>query len=289
MAASTGLTTTGPDGSASVSAENSWSQNSGTSGVIRIVYDSPMFAISWTQRMGRLSLLAFITVAFSHMEARQNKAAPAAGVNLDLLYAGFVGEWVGHIEYRDFGDNSRVLLPTWLEISRDPDGRSLRFAYIYDDGPNKTVKQISLVAIDAAAAAAIFTSRSRSHRRSLQSGRDGRVFPNQFREIDADGKWHGERQEGEGAHYDHPAPQSLQLPERNAAAGGGIPISRWLHLHSKTTAAIGKRGATGAPLRRPAISYFESIATQLLLVPRVYPRWRARSIAEVESAHPLKL
>ncbi len=108
--------------------------------------------------MGRLSLLAFIAVAFSHMEARQNKAAPAAGVNLDSLYAGFVGEWVGHLEYRDFGDNSRVLLPTWLEISRDPDGRSLRFAYIYDDGPNKTVKQISLVAIDAAAAAASFTS-----------------------------------------------------------------------------------------------------------------------------------
>jgi hypothetical protein len=94
------------------------------------------------------------------MAAQTAATAPAASIGLDSLYNGFVGDWVGQLEYRDYGDNSRVFLPTWLAISRSADGRSLRFAYTYDDGPNKTVKEVSLLVLDAAAGTATFTSES---------------------------------------------------------------------------------------------------------------------------------
>jgi hypothetical protein len=77
---------------------------------------------------------------------------------LDQIYPGFVGDWVGQLEYRDFSNDSRVFLPTWLTVSPTADGRSLEFAYTYDDGPTKTVKERSLVSIDIAAASATFTS-----------------------------------------------------------------------------------------------------------------------------------
>ncbi len=79
-------------------------------------------------------------------------------ITLDQIYPGFVGDWVGQLEYRDFGDDSHVFLPTWLNVSRAADGRSLEFAYVYDDGPTKTVKERSLISMDVAAASATFTS-----------------------------------------------------------------------------------------------------------------------------------
>ena len=80
--------------------------------------------------------------------------ARQSAVNLDQIYGGFVGDWVGQLEYRDFSDTSRVFLPTWLRVSRSADERFLQFAYVHDDGPNKTVKQVSLVSIDTATATA---------------------------------------------------------------------------------------------------------------------------------------
>ena len=83
---------------------------------------------------------------------------PPPAISPDHVYSGFVGDWVGQLEYRDFSNNSRVLLPTWLRVTRSSDERSLQFAYIYDDGPNKTVKELSVVSIDITASTVTFTS-----------------------------------------------------------------------------------------------------------------------------------
>ena len=74
------------------------------------------------------------------------------------LYSGLVGEWVGQLEYRDYSSNERVFLPTWLAVKADASGKSAQFVYTYDDGPNKTVKELSTLVLDAAAGTATFTS-----------------------------------------------------------------------------------------------------------------------------------
>ena len=60
------------------------------------------------------------------------------------------GTWAGTLEYRDFsepaGSTKRVKLPTWLQI--EAAGAELRFRYLYDDDPGKTVTESALVAID---------------------------------------------------------------------------------------------------------------------------------------------
>jgi len=74
--------------------------------------------------------------------------------NLTEIQRAVSGTWVGTLEYRDFSElatsSKRVRLPTWLKI--EPSGSDLRFDYIYDDGPAKTVKETSLIRIDPAAA-----------------------------------------------------------------------------------------------------------------------------------------
>jgi hypothetical protein len=74
--------------------------------------------------------------------------------NLTEIQRAVSGAWVGTLEYRDFSEpatsSKRVKLPTWLKI--EPSGGDLRFDYIYDDGPSKTVKETALIRIDPAAA-----------------------------------------------------------------------------------------------------------------------------------------
>ena len=85
--------------------------------------------------------------------AVQQPAAVSPG-----LYSGIVGEWVGQLEYRDYSDNERVFLPTWLTVKPGADGKSAQFTYTYDDGPNKTVKELSTVVLSASAGTATITS-----------------------------------------------------------------------------------------------------------------------------------
>ena len=87
------------------------------------------------------------------MVGQQPAVATASSV-----YAGLVGDWVGHLEYRDFSSNERVFLPTWLTVKPGADSKSAQLAYAYDDGPNKTVKELSTVVLDATAGTATFTS-----------------------------------------------------------------------------------------------------------------------------------
>lgn len=79
--------------------------------------------------------------------------APAT-TSLAELQGSFAGSWAGTLEYRDYSEpatsTKRVKLPTWLTI--EPTGGDLRFRYVYDDGPSKTVKENSIVRIDPATA-----------------------------------------------------------------------------------------------------------------------------------------
>jgi hypothetical protein len=111
-------------------------------------------------RIGVASAFCIFLISLSAIPciAQQVPAPIPSPITLDQIYPGFVGDWVGQLEYRDFGNDSRVFLPTWLKVSQTVDGRALDFTYIYDDGPAKTVKERSLVSIDIAAASATFTS-----------------------------------------------------------------------------------------------------------------------------------
>jgi hypothetical protein len=70
----------------------------------------------------------------------------------------FTGKWTGQLEYRDFQTNDQTLLPAWLTITETPDHKSLQFHYIYDDGPTKIVRELSLVTLDPVTQTITFTS-----------------------------------------------------------------------------------------------------------------------------------
>ena len=61
-----------------------------------------------------------------------------------------MGAWAGTLEYRDYSEpatsTKRVKLPTWLNV--EPAAPDLGFRYIYDAGPTKTVKEISVIGVD---------------------------------------------------------------------------------------------------------------------------------------------
>ena len=108
--------------------------------------------------MARAAGIILLFAGILHGATQQAADSSQPAVGLDQLYAGLLGEWVGQLQYRDFSDNSNQSLPTWLRVTRSADGRSLQFAYVYDDGPSKTVKEISMVSIDVPAATMTFTS-----------------------------------------------------------------------------------------------------------------------------------
>ena len=58
------------------------------------------------------------------------------------------GAWTGTLEYRDYRSERRVTLPTTLTVEKGEAG-ALEFAYVYDDGPGKTVRSRERVTIDA--------------------------------------------------------------------------------------------------------------------------------------------
>jgi len=68
------------------------------------------------------------------------------------------GEWTGHLEYRDYQSDERVMLPTWLEVKPASDGNSVVFSYTYDDGPTKTVLEKSSITVDPSARTYTVTS-----------------------------------------------------------------------------------------------------------------------------------
>ncbi|ATB30275.1 hypothetical protein [Melittangium boletus] len=96
----------------------------------------------------------------------------------------FLGRWTGTLEYRDFTSEDRVWLPTRLEVIPSRDGTSMRFVYLYEDGPMKTVREESTVSIDS-------TERTMT----VVSGRDGSRSVYRFSD---DANLLALRQKGEG-------------------------------------------------------------------------------------------
>ncbi len=73
------------------------------------------------------------------------RSAPTQQANVPhLLERLLVGRWSGTLDYRDFGTNERVTLPTLLES----DGHHL--SWIYDDGPGKKVRESARWTFDEA-------------------------------------------------------------------------------------------------------------------------------------------
>ena len=102
------------------------------------------------------SLLIALSVAGMASAQAPSPSAPApvsTGLNANMT-----GEWVGQLEYRDFQSDERVFLPTWLSMTPSGDGVSVKLAYTYDDGPAKTVKEVSTLAFALAGKTASVTS-----------------------------------------------------------------------------------------------------------------------------------
>ena len=55
----------------------------------------------------------------------------------DLAQA-LAGSWTGSLQYRDFGNDKQVVLPTTVTFSGP--ATALQGDYVYDDGPGKTVR-----------------------------------------------------------------------------------------------------------------------------------------------------
>jgi hypothetical protein len=95
-------------------------------------------------------------------------AAPAEPLRQKDLHAAFAGQWAGHLEYRDYSNDKRVKLPTELDASLSPDGRSVAWSFVYQDGPGKVVKSTETLTIDPEAGRFTFLSEDGSRKDEYQ-------------------------------------------------------------------------------------------------------------------------
>ena len=102
-------------------------------------------------------LAPLLAVALASASMRAQSAAPRSS-----LHAGFLGDWVGQLEYRDYSSNERVFLPTWLRIAESSDHRALELSYVYDDGPTKIVRERTTLRLDTATRKATLTEYGQS-------------------------------------------------------------------------------------------------------------------------------
>jgi hypothetical protein len=68
------------------------------------------------------------------------KGAPATAAP-DLAQA-LAGEWVGALDYRDFGNDRRTILPTQMTGVAGGGGTAVALAFSFDDGPGKTIHSV---------------------------------------------------------------------------------------------------------------------------------------------------
>ena len=67
------------------------------------------------------------------VEVARSLPAPPVDATATLT-AALAGSWAGTLDYRDYGNDSRVTLPTLMSAN------GLRIAWTFDDGPGKTVR-----------------------------------------------------------------------------------------------------------------------------------------------------
>ncbi len=94
--------------------------------------------------------------AFAALAPRAVRAqAPAPSISAaqaDAFAAALVGRWLGKLEYRDYSNDARVVLPTLLVVTPAASGAGVTFAYTYDDGngtSGKIVRDREDVLVDA--------------------------------------------------------------------------------------------------------------------------------------------
>lgn len=104
---------------------------------------------AWVPNMG-LPADVLVVPTLADFEASRDRtlevarsAAAQARLNPGTTLAeALKGHWIGTLDYRDYGNDGRTILPTTL----DADGASL--SWTYDDGPGKTVRSIETWAFD---------------------------------------------------------------------------------------------------------------------------------------------
>ncbi|MDE1149558.1 MAG: hypothetical protein PW843_23640 [Azospirillaceae bacterium] len=82
-------------------------------------------------------LIDWTSAATTH---RTRKHADAAA-----LGAALAGTWTGTLDYRDYGTDRRVILPTGLSVTG---GRVPALTFTFDDGPGKTVRSRETWSLD---------------------------------------------------------------------------------------------------------------------------------------------
>jgi hypothetical protein len=98
-------------------------------------------------RICLLPVLSFLVGAAVSQQPPASEKRPRPAL-LDAIQANLLGAWTGNLQYRDYQSDELVTLPTWLEVTRTPEGGSLEFRYLYDDGPSKLAHEVSRVTLD---------------------------------------------------------------------------------------------------------------------------------------------
>jgi hypothetical protein len=96
-------------------------------------------------------MLSFLLIPFLTMSTLLPEQTPPTISVETALSQSLAGRWVGVLEYRDYSEPAastrRVDLPTWLTIFAS--GSSMRWNYVYDDGPNKVLEEADVVIFDS--------------------------------------------------------------------------------------------------------------------------------------------
>ena len=80
------------------------------------------------------------------------------------------GNWEGTLEYRDYSENKRVKLRTYLFVKASPDGNSAAITTVYDDF-GRIIKDTETEKIDLAGKKFL----SGDFENSIESAEDGRI------------------------------------------------------------------------------------------------------------------
>ncbi|MBB6249666.1 S41 family peptidase [Nitrospirillum iridis] len=110
--------------------------------------------------------LAGLDRALAVAKASASTPDPAPG-----LAGALAGDWTGTLDYRDYGSDRRVILPTRLSVTTD--GGTARLSFTYDDGPGKTVRSQETWSLEGDGQALVMDDGERHQRYDVLERRGG--------------------------------------------------------------------------------------------------------------------